>query len=172
MRFEDGGKRERFVTYVNPGRSIPTRIQQMTASARPDVANRACYRRADTGNPGLHRRSHRRGCRSQRRVRCFLPARGRGEDQHARTRHVRTGDDFASWAGQLQSRRALPGAGKSPCPRRIAPVTTRKRPPNCCSTCGSGSRRCQARHWEALGAAGLESGWGPMLLFDDARSAV
>ena len=39
VRFEDGGKRERFVTYVNPGRSIPTRIQQMTGIGPADVAD-------------------------------------------------------------------------------------------------------------------------------------
>ena len=39
VRFEDGGKRERFVTCVNPGRSIPTRIQQMTGIGPADVAD-------------------------------------------------------------------------------------------------------------------------------------
>ena len=39
LRFGDGGLRERFATFVNPGRAIPTRIQQMTGILPADVAD-------------------------------------------------------------------------------------------------------------------------------------
>ena len=63
VRFQNGAARERFTSFVNPGRPLPVRIQQITGIRPADVADAPPNRKAHPGNPRLSRRAHRCGRR-------------------------------------------------------------------------------------------------------------
>ena len=169
VRFEDGGKRERFVTCVNPGRSIPTRIQQMTGIGPADVADAPAIEElipeilAFIGGRTDAVVAHSAGFDVS-----FLRAAGVKIntpvlDTYELATILLPGQDSYS-LGEL-------------CRALEIPLSTAHRAGHDAEATAELLLHLRQRiealpsaTLEALGAAGLESGWGPMLLFDDARS--